>query len=367
MQHHLIEINKLIKSPQNARRTVAKGAAEDLKASILAHGILHNLVVTASDDDTYRVTDGGRRLEALKALQAEGRLPADYAVPCQLRSEEAALESSLAANTVRLAMHPADEFEAFAKLAEAGHAAGQIATRFGKTARYVEQRLKLGNADPSLLAAYRAEELTLESLMAFALTDDRERQMAIYQSLKGSHRLNPRDPRLPHRVDGRRRQHAGPLRRAGRLPRGGRHDAERSVQRRGVPRKPRTAARAGRGKRLEAVRRELEAEGWGWIEISPERDWRVISGCGRIHRQITDVPAELEAEQLRIGDELERPRRPDRRRRGQRGRIRPVGPARSRRTASPRHPGADRRPGRLRSRCRSASPGATCRSITTAG
>src|SRR5262245_47869558 len=119
MQHQLIEINRLEKSPQNARRTVAKGTAEDLKASLLAHGLMHNLVVTDDGDGIYRVTDGGRRLEALKALQAEGRLPADYAVPCQIRTGENALETSLAANTIRLAMHPADEFEAFAKLAEA--------------------------------------------------------------------------------------------------------------------------------------------------------------------------------------------------------------------------------------------------------
>ena len=56
MNHQLIEINKLEKSPQNARRTVAKGAAEDLKASIIAHGILHNLVVTEGDGGMYRVT-----------------------------------------------------------------------------------------------------------------------------------------------------------------------------------------------------------------------------------------------------------------------------------------------------------------------
>ena len=31
MQHQLIEVSKLVKSPQNARRTVARGAAEDLK------------------------------------------------------------------------------------------------------------------------------------------------------------------------------------------------------------------------------------------------------------------------------------------------------------------------------------------------
>ena len=240
----MIEVNKLEKSPLNARRTVTKGAAEDMKASILAHGgILHNLVVTGAGDGHYRVIDGGRRLEALKALQAEGKLPVDYAVPCQVRSEENALESSLAANTVRLAMHPADEFEAFARLA-AGNTAEQIGIRFGKTARYVEQRLKLGNADPKLLKAYREEELTLECLMAFTITDDRKRQMKVYRSLRESRTLNPRSIRAsPHRHDGRIRQQAGAIRRAGRLPGSRRHDAGRPVQRNRLPEKRGTAQR----------------------------------------------------------------------------------------------------------------------------
>ena len=39
---------------------------------------------------------------------------------------------------------------------------------------------------------YRAENLTLDCLMAFALTDDRKRQMKVYRSLKDSGLLNPR-------------------------------------------------------------------------------------------------------------------------------------------------------------------------------
>ena len=109
----IIEVNKLEKSSLNARRTATKGAAEDMKASILAHGLMQNLVVTAGGDGIYRVIAGGRRLEAMKV--AGGRQAArDYAVPCQVASDEHAVEMSLAENTVRLAMHPADEFEAFA-------------------------------------------------------------------------------------------------------------------------------------------------------------------------------------------------------------------------------------------------------------
>ena len=38
---------------------------------------------------------------------------------------------SLAENTVRLAMHPADEFEAFTALIDKGDTAAQVAERFG--------------------------------------------------------------------------------------------------------------------------------------------------------------------------------------------------------------------------------------------
>ena len=48
MEHTMIEVNKLEKSPLNARRTAAKAALEEMKASILAHGLMQNLVVTAT-------------------------------------------------------------------------------------------------------------------------------------------------------------------------------------------------------------------------------------------------------------------------------------------------------------------------------
>jgi ParB family chromosome partitioning protein len=115
-QPRLIAVTKLEKSPLNARRTVPKMGMDELKASLLAHGLMQNLVVTDEGDGMFRVIAGGRRLEAIRSLQAEGKLPEDFAVPCQVVTNEHGLEMSLAENTVRLAMHPADEFEAFAAL-----------------------------------------------------------------------------------------------------------------------------------------------------------------------------------------------------------------------------------------------------------
>src|SRR3546814_16572011 len=76
-------------------------------------------------------------------------------------------------------MHPADQFEAFAALIDAGESVPAIAARFGVAEKLVRQRLKLGKIAPKLLAAYRAEEMDLETLTAFTLSDSHRRQLAV--------------------------------------------------------------------------------------------------------------------------------------------------------------------------------------------
>jgi ParB/RepB/Spo0J family partition protein len=159
-QHQLIPVTKLEKSPLNARRTNVTMGMEELKASLLAHGLLQNLVVTDAGDGTYRVIAGGRRLEAIHSLQAEGKLPEDFAVPCQIVTEEQAPEMSLAENMVRLAMHPADQFEAFATLIDQGASAAEVAARFGIEESLVQKRMKLARVAPQLLAEYRNEGMS---------------------------------------------------------------------------------------------------------------------------------------------------------------------------------------------------------------
>ena len=45
--------------------------------------------------------------------------------------------------------------------------------------------------------------------------------------------------------------------------------------------------------KLGGIRKELEAEGWGWVEINPERDYDAIHRCGRLKPQLIGVPADL--------------------------------------------------------------------------
>ena len=186
-----IPLNQLELSPANVRKTSAgKTAFAELKASIAAHGLLENLVARAIEPGPdgagrYAVIAGGRRLTALIDLARGGMLSTDYHVPCRVVDDDAPeSELSLTENVVRAAMHPADQVEAFAGLATGGATVADIAMRFGITEKLVEQRLRLGNAAPVLLEAYREGGIDLEVLTAFAVTADRERQIAVWEQVK---------------------------------------------------------------------------------------------------------------------------------------------------------------------------------------
>ena len=195
-----IPLSRLALAPENVRKTPPDPQADaELKASIAAFGLLENLVVrpeepngdagpgeSAPDAGQFAVVAGGRRLKAMQALVEDQVLDANYPVPCQVRTGDAEPgEISLAENVIRIPMHPADQVTAFAKLVAAGQPVSAIATRFGASERLVEQRLRLGNAAPELLDAYRAGEIDLETLKAFAVTTDHARQMAVREQVSG--------------------------------------------------------------------------------------------------------------------------------------------------------------------------------------
>lgn len=165
-----VAIAKLSLSPFNVRSTEpSQDASDELKASILANGLEQNLVVHSKKTkgkETFLVCAGGRRLAALQALVADGEMKDTFKVPVRVVSEKEAEEMSLAENAVRLAMHPADEFAAFARIIERGSTIEQVAGRFGVTPLHVERRMKLGKLHPDLLKIYREDGMTLECCKA---------------------------------------------------------------------------------------------------------------------------------------------------------------------------------------------------------
>jgi ParB family chromosome partitioning protein len=186
-----IPLNKLVPFAGNVRKTRNKRFIAELAASIRAHGLQQNLVVR-KEGAKYAVVAGGQRLKALMQLAKEGDIKPNYLVPCKVAEGQVdAAELSLAENVMRDDMHPADRFEAFRDLVDKGHSTADIAARFGTSEKSVRQLLKLARVSPAVLKAYRAEKLTLEQVMAFAVSDDHAAQEQVLANL----RPHQRDPR----------------------------------------------------------------------------------------------------------------------------------------------------------------------------
>jgi len=176
----LIPMSQLRPSSRNVRKSGGTSIPE-LASSIARVGLLQNLTVTAaSDSEHYEVVAGRRRLAALKLLAKRRALPKTHAVPCLLVPDASARTVSLTENVHRQAMHPADQFEAFAGLVAEGRPIEDIAADFGVTPLVVQRRLKLANVSPRLLTDYRADAVTLDQLMALAITDDHGAQEAAF-------------------------------------------------------------------------------------------------------------------------------------------------------------------------------------------
>lgn len=193
-----IPFNKLVLSQQNVRKIKAGISIEDLAEDIGRRGLLTSLNVRpeldgdGNETGIYRIPAGGRRYRALELLVSQKRLSKTAGVPCIVSSGETPeIEDSLAENVQRVDLHPLDQFRAFQSLREQGQSEDDIAARFFVSVATVRQRLRLASVSPRLLDLYAADEMTLQQVMAFSITNDHVRQEQVWDTVLRSHAQEP--------------------------------------------------------------------------------------------------------------------------------------------------------------------------------
>ncbi|MDX3893489.1 ParB/RepB/Spo0J family partition protein [Pusillimonas sp.] len=290
MMNTIIDLNpaKLTVSIRyQARKTPGQQPLPDLADSIAAQGLLQNIVVTkAKKRGAYEVVAGGRRLQAIQLLIADGRWPEDQQVPALLVAGDSALEASITENVQREAMHPADEFEAFAALIEQGKTIEDVAARFGVSTHVVKRRMRLASVAPELIAAYRAGEMALDALMAFAVSEDRERQRDVWAGLSEWERSHPHIIRSRLTVD-ELTANSGVTRYVG-------LDAYHAVggrsfrdlfayeeDGRSIYIQDRTLIERLALAKLDIEAEAIRAEGWGWVSVALDADNEQLRNYGR--------------------------------------------------------------------------------------
>ncbi|MDX2275517.1 MAG: ParB N-terminal domain-containing protein [Hyphomonadaceae bacterium] len=319
----LIPLNKLKKSPRNARKTPhSRDDIEALAASIHAKGVLQNLVVApelteaGSPTGFYFVTIGEGRRQAQLLRVKRKQIAETEPVRCLIDTGNDAAEISLDENITRSPMSVMDEVEAFAGLVDGGMSADDVSRRFGCTVRLVEQRLALARLSPKIRAAYRKGDINLDVARAFSINDDHAAQERVFRQLAKpiTHAPSvrsaltvgriPAHDRLARFIGAETYEAAG-----GRLVRDLFEpdivffDDGELLQRLAV-------------ERLDTMRETLAAEGWGWVETLTGHGQ--VDGCAgeRLHptqrkmkpaekKEIAALEARLEAldEKLEDADE----------------------------------------------------------------
>ena len=125
---------------------------------------------------------------ALQKLREQGKIKASFEVPCTVIEAADAVAASLSESTKRQPMCAADQFDAFNRLVNGGRSIEDVAAILNVTPLVVKRRLKLANVAPSLDGFSARMRSISKLMMAFAVTDDHERQVQVFESLHKNNR-----------------------------------------------------------------------------------------------------------------------------------------------------------------------------------
>lgn len=180
MEVQNIPIGEVHPSPMNPRKTFEEDALKELADNIRQQGLIQPITVRpriitgvepGSGDavaipDGYEIVCGERRYRAMSAINAElpEQWPTIAAIVREMTDDEA-FDAMITENLQRKDVDPIEEAYAFGQLLEKGSTAEEVALRFGKSVRFVQDRVKLNNLIPELLLKVRDGSMAIAAGM----------------------------------------------------------------------------------------------------------------------------------------------------------------------------------------------------------
>lgn len=201
-----IRIEDICPSPLNPRKTFDEAALEELAANIEKQGLLQPITVrVAKSEDvtdletgevtmipcTYEIVCGERRFRAyslLKTKEDEANVAKIKAhrkkaeqfqtIDCIVRemTDDEAFDAMITENLQRKDVDPIEEAFAFSQLIEKGRTLEDIALRFGKSTRFVFDRVKLNSLIPELKARVRDGDIPISGAMVLSKLDESQQE-----------------------------------------------------------------------------------------------------------------------------------------------------------------------------------------------
>ncbi len=176
-----IAVDKIIPNPNQPRTAFDDESLNELAKSIQQVGLIQPLLVRKSDDGTYELVAGERRLRAVKLL---GFIKVPCIVQTDLDTEDSAL-MALIENLQRENLHYMEEAQCYAALIENySLTQEQLAVRLGKSQSGIANKLRLLKLSQTVTTALAENGLTERHAREVLRLGSEEAQLKMVQTVK---------------------------------------------------------------------------------------------------------------------------------------------------------------------------------------
>ena len=206
MEVKKIPLSLVQPSPMNPRKTFDEVELQELADNIEEQGLLQPVTVRKIElgnplfkeewctETHYELICGERRYRAMRIL-SEKWATMDVVAPkgesfnrffeidsiVREMDDAKAFDAMITENLQRVNVNPIEEGFAFEQLIKNGNTAEDVALRFGKSVRYVQDRCKLNSLIPELMVAVKDEKMAIAAAMIISKLDE-EHQRNYYSS-----------------------------------------------------------------------------------------------------------------------------------------------------------------------------------------
>ena len=204
MEIRQIPLSLVCPSPMNPRKTFGEEELKELADNIEKQGLLQPITVRPIQDPTkfpasngvapqYEIICGERRYRAFVKLsdkwadmdciapkgETYNRFSVISAIVREMTDEEA-FDAMISENLQRKDVDPMEEAFAFGQLVKNGKTAEEVAARFGKSIRFVQDRIKLNALIPELMKEVKEDKMPISAAMVICKVSA-DKQRAYYK------------------------------------------------------------------------------------------------------------------------------------------------------------------------------------------
>lgn len=176
---HQVNPKKIKPNRYQPRLNFKEDKLQELIASIKEKGVVQPVVVRKSDDSTYELIAGERRLRAVNSLNLEK-------IPVLIKdvNDQEMLELSIIENIQRDDLNPVEEAQAYENLIEDfGFTQEQVAQSVGKSRSTVANMLRLLSLPKEIKDGLFKEQLTFGHAKAIMSLPTKQAQVALCQKI----------------------------------------------------------------------------------------------------------------------------------------------------------------------------------------